>query len=101
MSRSVSAGRDPKSKRVEEEIWTFLGKRSAALPTTWLLYGRGDSLAPGHDLLATLLPPARVKVVEGDHDWPTWLGLWRDVCLESDLFAAERASQPTATSGGR
>ncbi|MET0262222.1 MAG: alpha/beta hydrolase [Rariglobus sp.] len=96
-----AAGRDPKSKHVEEEIWTFLGNRSATLPPTWLLYGRGDSLAPGHQMLATLLPSERVKAVEGDHDWPTWLALWRGVCVGPDLFAAERASQATVAGGGR
>jgi pimeloyl-ACP methyl ester carboxylesterase len=94
-----AAGRGPKSKGVEEEVWTFLGNRSAALPPTWLLYGREDSLAPGHQLLATLLPPGRVTAVEGAHDWKTWLSLWREVCLESDLFAAERAVQTTGTGG--
>jgi hypothetical protein len=37
--------------------------------------------------------------VEGDHDWKTWLSLWRGVCVESDLFAAERAVQTTVTGG--
>ncbi len=86
-----AAGRDPAAGSVEEQLWTFLGNRSAALPPTWLLYGRGDSLATGHQMLAALLPPARVKTVAGAHDWPTWLSLWREVCLHSDLFAAERA----------
>jgi len=90
-----AAGRDPTAGGVEEQIWTFLGNRSAALPPTWLLYGRDDSLAPGHQMLGTLLPPAHVKTVTGAHDWPTWLTLWRDVCLNSELFAAERAGVRT------
>jgi len=85
-----AAGRNPTAGSVEEQLWTFLGNRSAALPPTWLLYGRGDSLAPGHQMLATLLPPARVKTVTGAHDWPTWLSLWREACQNSELFAAER-----------
>jgi len=86
-----AAGRDPTAGSVEEQLWTFLGNRSAVLPPTWLLYGRGDSLATGHQMLAALLPPAHVRSVAGAHDWPTWLSLWRGVCLNSDLFAAERA----------
>ncbi|MDI1336250.1 MAG: alpha/beta hydrolase [Lacunisphaera sp.] len=86
-----AAGRNPLAGSVEEQLWTFLGHRSAALPPTWLLYGRGDSLVTGHQMLAALLPPARVKTVTGAHDWPTWLSLWRGVCLDSELFAAERA----------
>lgn len=94
-----AAGRDPTAGSVEEQLWTFLGNRSAALPPTWLLYGRDDSLATGHQMLATLLPPARVKTVTGAHDWPTWLLLWRGACLDSDLFAAERAGALTRHSG--
>lgn len=90
-----ASGRDPTAGGVENEIWTFLGNRSTTLPPTWLLYGRSDSLAPGHQMLATLLPPARVRSVTGGHDWPTWLRLWRDVCLNSQLFARERTSAKT------
>ena len=86
-----AAARDPIVGSVEEQLWTFLGNRSATLPSTWLIYGRGDSLATGHQMLATLLPPERVRTVTGAHDWPTWLSLWREVCLNSELFAAERA----------
>ena len=83
--------RDPVAGVVEEQLWTFLGNRSAALPPTWLLYGRSDSLAPGHRMLATLLPRGRVTAVAGAHDWPTWFALWRGICLHSDLFATEKA----------
>ncbi len=86
-----AAGRNPTTGGVENEIWTFLGKRSSVLPPTWLLYGSGDSLAIGHQMLATLLPPAHVRTVPGAHDWTTWLSLWRGVCVDSELFAAERA----------
>jgi pimeloyl-ACP methyl ester carboxylesterase len=85
-----ATGRDLHTGRVEEQLWTFLGTRSAALPPTWLLCGRGDSLGPGHRLLAGLLPAARVATIEGAHDWPTWNALWREVCFHSDLFRAEK-----------
>lgn len=98
-----AVGRDPTLGGVEKEIWTFLGNRSTTLPPTWLLFGQGDSLAPGHQMLATLLPPDRVKTVAGSHNWPTWLTLWREVCLNSDLFAAERSGvrthRPSPTNG--
>lgn len=86
-----AAGRDPQAGGVEEMIWTFLGRQAGALPPTWLLYGQNDSLAPGHQLLATLLPPARVLAVAGVHDWPTWRTLWRELCLHSDLFTMEKS----------
>jgi pimeloyl-ACP methyl ester carboxylesterase len=86
-----AVGRDPHAGEVEEQIWTFLGMQSAALPPTWLLYGQRDSLAPGHRLLAGLLPAHRVVTIDGAHDWPTWRTLWRDLCLHSDLFRAEKS----------
>ena len=85
-----AAGRDPQAGSIEEQIWTFLGTKSAALPPTWLLSGRADSYARGHRLFATLLPATRVATKPGGHDWPVWRALWRDVCFHSDLFQAER-----------
>lgn len=86
-----AAGRDAKSGSVYEELWTFLGTNSAALPPTWLISGRGDSYGRGHRLFAGLLPAARVTTREGAHDWPTWRVLWREVCFHSEVFQAERA----------
>lgn len=86
-----AAGRDPQAGSIEEQIWTFLGTRSAALPATWLLSGRADSYGRGHRLFAGLLPATRVATIAGGHDWPVWRALWRDVCFSSDLFQAERA----------
>lgn len=86
-----ASGRDLYAGGVEEQLWTFLGKRSATLPATWLLCGQSDTLRQGHRLLATLLPAAKVKTIEGAHDWPTWRALWNDVCFNSDLFRAEKA----------
>jgi len=96
-----AAGRDPHAGGVEEQIWTFLGRQSAVLPPTWLLCGRRDSLAPGHRLLAGLLPANRVATIDGAHDWPTWRTLWRDLCLHSDLFRAEKSDAVTLTAGPR
>ena len=85
-----AAGRDPLAGSIEEQIWTFLGTKSSALPPMWLLSGRADSYARGHRLLATLLPATRVATMAGGHDWPVWRALWRDVCFKTDLFQAER-----------
>jgi len=87
-----AAGRAPKAGSVHEELWTFLGAHSAALPPTWLSYGRGDPYGRGHRLFAGLLPAARVATIEGAHDWATWRALWRDVCFHSEVFAAERSA---------
>lgn len=85
-----AAGRDPQVGGIDEQIWTFLGTKSATLPPTWLLSGRADRYARGHRLLAGLLPTTRVTTRAGGHDWPVWHELWRDVCFNSDLFQAER-----------
>jgi pimeloyl-ACP methyl ester carboxylesterase len=85
-----AAGRDPSAGEIEEQIWVFLGTKSAGLPPTWLLSGRADPYARGHRLLAGLLPANRVATIPGGHDWPVWRALWRDVCFNTDLFQAER-----------
>jgi pimeloyl-ACP methyl ester carboxylesterase len=85
-----AVGRDLHAGEVEEQLWTFLGARSTALPPTWLLFGQSDSLGRGHRLLATLLPTARVVSIAGAHDWPTWRTLWRAVCFNSELFRNEK-----------
>ncbi len=86
-----AAGRDPRAGSVYEQLWTFLGTRTATLPPTWLRYGRGDPYGRGHGLFAGLLPVTRVATIAGAHDWPTWRALWRDVCFHSEIFQAERA----------
>lgn len=93
-----AAGRDPQAGGIEEQIWTFLATKSAALPPTWLLSGRSDSYARGHRLFATMLPAARVATLAGGHDWPVWRALWRDVCFNTDLFQTERAGGKPAVS---
>lgn len=87
-----AAGRERFTGVVEEEVWTFLGQRAGSLPPTWLAYGTDDRLAEGHRRLAALLPGPRVRVLAGGgHDWETWRSLWRGVCVETDLFEAEKA----------
>ena len=93
-----AAGRDPLAGGVEEQIWTFLGTRSAQLPPTWLLCGARDSLGPGHRLFATLLPTTQVRTIGGAHDWPTWRALWRDLCFNTDFFRVEKTTQTPVVS---
>ena len=84
-------GRDPQAGTIEEQAWTFLGTHATELPPTWLLWGERDRYARGHRLLATLLPKERVRTIDGAHDWPTWSALWKQLCVDSDLFSAEKA----------
>jgi pimeloyl-ACP methyl ester carboxylesterase len=83
--------REPTRAELAEQLWIFIGQNFSRLPPTWLAYGTGDRLAGGHRLLAPLLPPERVKTVAGGHEWKAWQSLWRDLCVDSDLFAVERA----------
>jgi pimeloyl-ACP methyl ester carboxylesterase len=85
-------GRDPHAGDVEEQLWTFLGTKSSALPRTFMLRGKEDRYGRGQRLFAELLPASRVTTMAGGHDWPTWTALWRNFCLTSDLFQSERAN---------
>ncbi len=42
-----------------------------------LAYGHDDKLAASHRVLAAALPPRRVLVVPGGHDWEPWQAAWR------------------------
>ncbi len=86
--------REPTNAELAEQLWIFIGNHHGRLPPTWLAYGARDRLSGGHRLLAPLLPPERVRVIDGGHDWKTWLSLWRELCVSSDLFAAEKTAKP-------
>ena len=45
-------------------------------PLIYAGYGLADRYAPTGRLLAQRLPPGRVVVADGDHDWPTWRNVW-------------------------
>ena len=70
-------------------LWlqTFL-TGAAERPALYLGYGLQDRFARGHGLLAGHLPPQRVVVAEGGHDWKTWAALWPRI-LERTPFGAE------------
>jgi pimeloyl-ACP methyl ester carboxylesterase len=74
-------------------LWAqdFLG-RSPARPALYLGYGRRDRFATGHSLLGQHLPPQRVVVGEGGHNWETWTSLWLQI-LERHPFATEFGSE--------
>lgn len=51
--------------------------QARALPQIHLGFGSEDHYRGASDLLAAHLPPQRVTVLPGGHDWETWGGLWR------------------------
>lgn len=70
-------------------LWTqdFLA-HSPARPALYLGYGSRDRFALGHGLLGRHLPPQRLVVDAGGHDWQTWTSLWLRI-LERHPFATE------------
>jgi pimeloyl-ACP methyl ester carboxylesterase len=61
-------------------LWTWLrSERRASGPPIYLAYGAEDRFAPGHRVLAGLLPAHRVVTAAGGHDWNTWKHLWNGV----------------------
>jgi hypothetical protein len=62
----------------ERRIWQFLGSCHNSATRLYLAYGREDRFAGAHALLAATLPPTRVDIVTGAHDWDTWRTLWEN-----------------------
>jgi pimeloyl-ACP methyl ester carboxylesterase len=65
---------------VERGVWRWFKRHLNGRdprPHIYLGYGGHDSFARMNGLLAEALPPERVFVVEGGHDWRTWKKLWR------------------------
>lgn len=51
-----------------------------------LSYGASDRFAQPLGRYAARLPPQRVDVIPGDHDWRTWLKLWQRFLDRRDVF---------------
>lgn len=68
-------------------IWLkdFLARRPER-PALYLGYGRDDRFARAHRMVAAGLPKGSVVSADGNHDWETWLALWRQV-LKAHPFA--------------
>ncbi len=69
---------------VDRRLWLWLKAQAdpasakSLLPLYWG-YGLSDRFALGHRVVAESLPPDRVFTVEGGHDWPAWITLWRQM----------------------
>ncbi|MGP1628433.1 MAG: alpha/beta fold hydrolase [Giesbergeria sp.] len=86
----------------ERMWWQWLGQESlkAQWPTpVYFATGNTDRFLGGQRLLADLLPPERVRMLPGDHHWPTWRLLWEDwldhgpLACRPPAQAAQNASQ--------
>jgi pimeloyl-ACP methyl ester carboxylesterase len=68
-------------------LWRWLqgyaqapGEHMAAThPPLILGYGTEDRFAIGHRVVAEVLPPEHVVALPGEHVWPVWIALWRDM----------------------
>jgi pimeloyl-ACP methyl ester carboxylesterase len=58
----------------------------AHLPAIYLGFGSGDRYARTSVMLAQQLPPERVVSLPGEHDWQTWLGLWRALLAKNPFL---------------
>jgi pimeloyl-ACP methyl ester carboxylesterase len=73
----------------EQRLLGWLQAQLAApgsAPALYLGYAARDRFVPAHKMLAASLPPSRVAVASGGHDWPSWSALWRQL-LSKSLFA--------------
>jgi pimeloyl-ACP methyl ester carboxylesterase len=74
----------PPADEIDQRLWRGLqarlrpGGRDEARPL-FLGYGTDDRFIYNDDVLAAALPAGRVYTAPGDHDWPVWKVLWRDM----------------------
>jgi len=62
------------------------------MPEIYLGTGKEDWLFKGQRMLADVLPPARVNIIEGGHNWLTWRQVWQDF-LDNGPWALEAAKR--------
>jgi pimeloyl-ACP methyl ester carboxylesterase len=60
-----------------DRIWAGTKDLGGRPQPVVLAYGRDDKLAAAHRVLAAALPPGRVLVLPGGHDWEPWQAAWR------------------------
>jgi pimeloyl-ACP methyl ester carboxylesterase len=84
-AQAWAAASAPRGDEPEDDLWRWLAQRPAGMPELHLGYGREDRFEPAHRLMAGLLPPERVRVVPGGHDWPPWRQLWAQWLARSPL----------------
>lgn len=92
----------PCSAQDERAWWQWLGRESLKAQWTTPVYfgtGTSDRFLNGQRLLADLLPEARVRMLPGRHQWPTWKALWGD-WLDHGPLACGAPARATNTMAG-
>ena len=62
----------------ERRIWRYIQNRGTDSRPLYLGFGRHDRFSAAHELLAATLPADSVDVIDGGHEWPTWVRLWEN-----------------------
>ena len=62
----------------ERRIWRYIKSRGTDSRPLYLGFGRQDRFSAAHELLAATLPADSVDVIDGGHEWPTWVRLWEN-----------------------
>jgi pimeloyl-ACP methyl ester carboxylesterase len=62
----------------ERRIWRYLKTRRTGSTSVYLGFGQGDRFSAAHELLAETLPAESVDVIDGGHEWSTWVRLWEN-----------------------
>jgi hypothetical protein len=78
---AVSWCQHPTSTLDERAWWQWLGQESLKAEWATEVYfgtGSADRFLTGQKLLSDLLPDNRIRVLPGNHQWPTWKTLWED-----------------------
>jgi pimeloyl-ACP methyl ester carboxylesterase len=87
--RAWSPRQPPDPDDYQRSLWRWLKGNLVEAPANpvpiYLGYGKKDAFAPANALLAAELPPERVFLEPGGHDWPVWLKLWEDFLEASPL----------------
>lgn len=83
----------------QRELWRHVHHWSiqpGQAGNVWLAYGDKDSLRPGIDLLAPVLPRDQVFLSPGGHDWGFWLPAARGILEQAgEHRAAAGEARPT------
>lgn len=86
----------PTRPDIERGLLSWLKSRPFAdggQPRLLLGHGTTDRYADASRLLYGQVPPHRIAVTAGGHDWPTWAALWHRL-LDATPFGADRETAP-------
>lgn len=81
----------------QRRLWEWIQRyatSSERQPPIYLGFGTEDRLSESQRLLATVLPPGKVDMANGGHDWKTWKLLW-DSILERLSAEFESCAPPS------